>query len=230
MASSVIFKHPLTTLLSLSFVVFLSVSSCAPDKQQETSPEQEEEYLPDSTNTEGMAFTEECFQLKNTICELGLDFVRLGDSIHHISLDEIPEGGWKDTIMNGSGYNWKSITLALGNGEITIEGDFVDERLPIENVYRAPVNRIRIETTEYQTVASLRVGSTVSDINSLYPDSLIQLTPIPSFEAIQVTTLDGSHMNYIIADPGNQLSTQYGGQPTIQNLPSSSEISAIVVM
>lgn len=230
MAPFMKFQPSSSFLPSLLIICICWLSACSPESQQQDSEEELEEYLPDSTNTEGMAFTEACFKYEHTICEMGLEFVRIGDSIHHISLDQIPEGGWKDTILNGSGYNWKSITLAMADGNITIEGEFIDDRYPIDYVYRAPVSRIRIENPEYKTLTSLRVGSTISELTSIFPDSLIQLTPFPNYDAIQINTLNGSHLNYLVLDPEKQIAIKSGGVPTIEDLPSSTEIFAIVVM
>lgn len=214
--------------LKIPALIVLMVMAFACDNQSEDN-QQQEEYLPDSTNTEGMVEAD-CFSQPDIICESGLDFVRLGDYVADVLLEELGDEDVQDSIQQGNGYEWLVRTLHLKDGKIIVEGEFFDQRESNDTLLSlSKVNRLRIESPVFHTPDQVRVGSTLDLLNQKYsPDSLL-VSSIPEYQVINVQVY-GQRINYHISDQGNQIATAAGNNLSIGDIPADKKISAIVIM
>ena len=199
---------------------------------KESQPD--DEYLPDSINTEGMVLEEletlKCFEKENQICESGLFFARIGESIAQVDTEEMEPESVEDSVENQGGYVWMTRTYHFKKGKIVLEGEFLDERQTNDTLLSAStINRLRIESSIFQTKENIRVGSTLSSLSKVYGDSLLQAQVLLNYERIQVQASD-SRMIFLIDDPKNELAGKLGETPKISQLPQGAVISAIVVM
>lgn len=219
-------KNLLYLLLSLFFLA--GISSCGNESGEE---KEQEQYLPDSINTEGMSKAEiECFSHPDFICESGLGFVRLGDYVGDVRLSALSEADIQDSVQNGNGYEWLVRTLHLKEGKIIVEGEFIDQRYSNDSLISASkVNRIRIESEKYRTPDEIRVGSTLHILLQKYELSDVEVFALPEFESINIQILPQKFI-YLIKDKGNRISASAGNDLSVKDIPAESQISAIVVM
>ena len=178
----------LLSILSLLFTLQFLVS-CGESEQanaEETAP---------ISDTLSMGETEaDCFQSADIICEEGLIFARLGGYLADVYLTDLPEGATQDSMESGEGYEWISRTLHMEPGRLVIEGEFVDSRESNDTILsNSLINRVRVETPLFRTAKDIRVGSSLSDILSAYPDKEWFATPLPEYRSIQIQTAE-SHI------------------------------------
>jgi hypothetical protein len=196
---------------TLLFALLLFLFACREEEENGESrlPDSQEEMpLPDSIDTRGLAFA----QLESYIADV------VPDTNLVLSV--------ADTVVNQGGYLWLVRTLHTSQGPILLEGEFIDDRIANDTLLsESRINRIRIESSLFQTRQQLRVGSPLSALRQHYPDSLISVTPIPGFDMVQVQAGEES-LFYLIFAP--KLATQ--PQVQLAELPADARIEAIVVM
>ncbi len=166
--------------------------------------------------------------LETTISPVGLRFVRLQDSLASIQ----PQGSnlvsMRDTLEHANGYIWLSRILDLQDGQIILDGDFIDDRQATQALIDASqVNRIRIESPSFETQEGLKVGSTFADLIKAFHDSTLYIDPLPDFQMLQVQ-IPNMGMYYLFEEPKQLDSGQLDISP--DHVPSDLPIKAIVVM
>lgn len=171
-----------------------------------------------------------CIENPTRICEEGLTFAQLGDSLNQLSFQGLETKAVFDSTMNEEGYNWMIKTVELPTGFVTIEGEFIDERDVKTQLKQTRVNRIRVESPFFRTKDNLSVGSSIKDLRSIYPDSAFFIIPLPQFNAISIGLRTGSRLNYIIRDEHQQWNTTNYAAQFISDVPENAAISAIVIM
>ena len=212
-------------------LILLALIACKNESQEN---EQEDQFLPDSINTEGMSEAEkaeiECLTHTDYICESGLFFARLGDYVADVQASELKEATIEDSVVSENGYDWVVRTLALEEGRVIVEGEFVDQRESNDTILSATrVNRLRIESPLFQTSDNVRVGDKIEKIADLYSNDGFQIISIPDYEVINIQ-VTGRKFHYHLSDKGNKIADSLGEGFSISDLPQEAIISAIVVM
>ncbi|MEM9986987.1 MAG: hypothetical protein AAF804_17990 [Bacteroidota bacterium] len=166
--------------------------------------------------------------LETTISPVGLRFVRLQDSLASIQ----PQGsnliGMRDTLEHANGYIWLSRILDLQDGQIILDGDFIDDRQATQALIDgSQVNRIRIESPSFETQEGLKVGSTFAELMKAFRDSTLYIDPLPDYQMLQVQ-VPNMGMFYLFEEPKLLENGQLEISPG--DLPSDLPIRAIVVM
>ncbi|MEZ4776056.1 MAG: hypothetical protein R3D00_22965 [Bacteroidia bacterium] len=213
---------------TLLVLVLWGISSCS----NETGEKKNQDlYLPDSINTEGMSQAEiECFSNPDFICESGLAFVRLGDYVADVKLSSLSDDDIQDSVQNGNGFEWLVRTLHLEDGKIIVEGEFIDQRYSNDSLLAvSKVNRIRVESQKYRTPEEIHVGTSLSDFLEKFEAASVQVFPLTEFESINIQVGSQKYI-YLVKDAGNRMSTAAGNEFSIDDIPAESRISAIVVM
>ncbi len=223
------------TCVALGSACLCSLSGCIDESSQSKDNSSDQLFIDELSDSlkedqHEMVFDLECLKEPNRICEGGLNFVQLGDSLSLLSFEGINVEKIIDSTVSSGGYNWMVKEVIMPKGAVTIEGEFIDDRNTKVELAQTRVNRIRIETPDYMTSDNLGVGSLIRDLKSQFPDTAFFLVPIPQFNAISIGLTNGSRLNYIIRDEQNNWQEQDYAVETISELPENIPISAIVIM
>lgn len=101
-------------------------------------------------------FTYSCTP-KNAITPKGIDIARLGKEMP-IAQNPYYNFPTRDTIFEGNGYKWPAMIVETNEGQVWIEGDFLDGKT---------INRLRIETPAYIVKRKIRTGSRLADLEEV---------------------------------------------------------------
>jgi hypothetical protein len=224
-------KNIFAIILCISSFLVISCSK----ETQENQDNIEQEIAPDSIDTEGISEAEkrelDCLTHSDYICETGLFFVRIGDYIADIQAEEVDGATISDSLVSENGYEWVVRTMELPEGQIIVEGEFVDERKSNDTILsNTRVNRVRVETPLFQTADQIKVGDSITKLLEVYTEESFQVVSIPSYEIISVQ-VSNQKLNYLVKDDGNALANSLPGDViNIDDLPREALISGIVVM
>lgn len=211
-------------LIPLILVALSGFFACAPQNEEQTSY-----HVPSASNEAELATQEAaCLAQADYICQTGLSFVQLGDSLKYLELSEnfsTPE----QEILTGEGVQWLSLSIPVESGTIVLESEYLEDKYPAEWLAETTVNRIRIESSAYQTPQRLRVGDSVDKLIQTNPDGEFLVIPIPDYETISVRHVQ-SQLNYLFRDPQNSWSKSHASPYQLRFMPAKAEIYAIVVM
>ncbi len=165
------------------------------------------------------------------ICTEGLNFVRLGDFLAQVGPQELFDAGKvRDTLASGNGYIWIVRTLEFEDGEVIIEGEFIDDRdITQEKVDASTVNRIQVKSPAFETAQGLKVGSTFGELRETFADSTMYVDAIPEYKAV-VVQVQGLPLFFNFIESTPELSTRTDGTLTPEMIPADMEVASIVVM
>lgn len=160
----------------------------------------------------------------STYGSMGLDFVKLGDTIAWREL--IVEGAtavmdtvFTEIVESEEGPEevaWLVRRVMLPDGELALEADFEKSLV---------LNRIRIESPSYKHFhTGVHIGTTIGELKKLYPELFVR--PFPEFGVIEV--MPDNHNIFHIKDDGSLGEDPAGWE--IDKLSESAEIVRIVVM
>lgn len=221
-------KQSLTLLAISCLLVALTIMACGPSSPSDT------ESAAEAFDPASLGLTQadsSCLHDPYQICEAGLAFALLGQPIDQV--DWAPYGvvSSSEEIMTGNGFQWMVKTLAFPEGQLVLEGEFIDERFADEaSLQQSPINRIRVETPQFATAEALAVGSSVEELLQVQPDSLYEVISIPEYETLAVQAPSTSSLSFLIEDLGNRLSVSAGQDLRLSKLPPDATIKAVVVM
>lgn len=165
------------------------------------------------------------------ICTEGLNFVRLGDFLAQVGPQELFDAGKvRDTLASGNGYIWIVRTLEFEDGEVIVEGEFIDDRdITQEKVDASTVNRIQVKSPAFETAQGLKVGSTFGELRETFADSTMYVDAIPEYKAV-VVQVQGLPLFFNFIESTPELSTRTDGTLTPEMIPANMEVASIVVM
>ncbi len=211
-------------LTSFTGLLALALACTTPSSEKQTS-----EVPPADTLAKNDQSAHSCPAAPHGICNQGLRFAHLGDTL--VDLEVPIEGSLvQDTLYHASGYYWRAFTVAFAEGEVIIEGDFIDERSATDQqVLASQVNRVRVEAPFFRTEAGIRVGSSFNDLLRAFPEEDFFFDPIPEFQVLQVQ-VGARNIFYLLREETPELATGDAGIITPDMIPQDARISAIVVM
>lgn len=214
-------------LLSLVSGVLLFISSCTGDSAESS----ETKTLPDI----GYELSESdlaCLEQGTAICEAGLPFALLGQSMLKLDIPNPETIVITDEIMEAGGYYWNQKTLNTPSGAIVLEGDFVDDRATGEagKPENNRIFRIRVEARGYETQNGIQVESNLGDLFQVSGDKALYAQYIPDYQSIQIGQ-EGSRILYLIRDENSQFDELEAAQVVnIEEVPDGISIYAIVLI
>lgn len=170
----------------------------------------------------------ECLSKGDRICESGLSFAQLNDTLAAITLPDMDPEAMQDSSISRGGYTWLTRTVHLNVGRVVLEGAFFDDRQVNDTLLSASlINRIRIESPLLSTTGGIHTGNRVSDLEEILgkKDWLIQA--VPGYGVLQIQVGD-SRISYLI--PQGTIKNESDGTINRRKLPPDAEIIALVVM
>lgn len=207
----------------------LFVAACTSDPQEQQAGSDE------SNSAIGIPLTPEdkaCLASSEAICELGLSFALLGQSMEELKLPNPETFDVSDEVLEAGGYYWNSKTLQTPAGTIVLEGDFIDERaagqedLPENN----RIFRIRIESTEFSTPNGIQVGSNLGDLKNIIGEADLQAQYLPDFQSIDIS-VPNSRIRYLIRDENGQYDELTTPEViSIEEVPDGIPVYALVLI
>ncbi len=194
------------------------------DANKETE-DYDDQTLPDSVNTDGMANP-------FFISPKGLFFVGLGQQLEDMDTIVPEMGVLQDSIVYDQGYYLATRTLHLEDGQVVIEGEYVSEEgFDQMTIAQSKVNRIRIHSPSFRTKEGLSAGMTLEKLAKTFPGETFYINPMMDYQAIDISGAFDLHIHYLISDPDNAISrSATDSELTLADLPASEKISAIVLM
>lgn len=139
-----------------------------------------EEEKGDSKNTESFASlmsAQDCGKIKSQICNEGLSFVKIGDSIPLVTIEGFSVTSVKDTLISTEDYEAYGKIFFLSQGSIVLEGAPLEKDAATTGPDQSHVKSIRILSPLFETPEKIKVGSTFADLKAVYPDSLFEVQP-----------------------------------------------------
>ncbi len=194
-----------------------------------SEPQEQQQALP-----ENLSLTEadkNCLASGNRICEPGLPFSLLGQSMQELSLPNPENIRVTDSVIQAGGYYWNMKTLRTPAGLIVLEGDFIDDRSQgLEGLPQYQrISRIRIETPEYSTSQGISVENNVGDLRNALGEADLLAQYLPGYASIDIS-IANSQIHYLIRDENGQfdkLSTPE--MIPVEEIPDGIQIYAIVL-
>lgn len=166
-----------------------------------------------------------------TICEFGLTYIGiLGFPLDELKFEENIEV--QDTLYTQGGYQWRGKELELEDGsKIFLEGNFVDEGDPANQLPVSSVNRIRVESPLYKTVDGVQVGQTFGALKATLSEEKMVAIYIPSAKMVDLTLPESSGLHFNLPlEAEVELQEGYQGIEIKTSLiPDSTRIHSIVV-
>jgi hypothetical protein len=173
-----------------------------------------------------------CLRSRLVICEPGLSFALLGQSMEELQLPNPETIEVMDSVVRAGGYYWNSKTLRTTEGVIVLEGDFIDDRQ--EGLETRPeynrIFRIRIETPDLRTANDIGIGNNLGDLKNTIGEADLQALYLPDFKAIDIST-PHSRIHYLLRDENGQFSDLR--QPAtlpLEEIPDGIPIYALVLI
>ncbi|MFN0200961.1 MAG: hypothetical protein ACKVTZ_05545 [Bacteroidia bacterium] len=181
------------SLRILAIIVFCTtMQACSKSDSKENNNSNSAQ---NTTQTEA-----ECLSKPNRICNQGLSFAQLGDSLASIKTEGAVIAA-KDTLFSTEEMQWKGKILQLSKGQVLIEGTQVHTSDgEIDDANGGNVRAIRIETPLFETIEGVKVGSTFSELKKLHADSLFEVQPAAYSGLLQLRLPSISRINYFVKE------------------------------
>ncbi|WNJ20408.1 hypothetical protein [Pontibacter sp. G13] len=171
-----------------------------------------------------------CRQEPYQLCEAGINTIQLADIIADMTIPEWEIVEMTDSLESRNGYDWLIRTVHLKDGNVFLEGNFIDSHAATDSMINASIlNRIRIESPSIHSHHNLKVGDPVSKLAESHPVESLVAVPIPDFGVIQVQIAE-SHVFYLVPDGGQTFETQEDGSISWDQMPAGAQIQSMVLM
>lgn len=202
-------KHSIFVILAS----VLALVSCQQEESQKGTPKKKKKI-----------------SFSTTIFRDGLDFVRLGDKLADLNLEELGFTEVGDSLEEAGGYMWLSRTLPVEDGQIILEGDFIDDRqFSEEKLGESLLNRIRISTPSFKTAEQISVGMSLEQLQKANGERKFFVTPLPRDGLVDLEDENG-HIHYLIEADMTVFSVIMEQADPLSVIPSQNKIKYIVVM
>lgn len=171
-----------------------------------------------------------CGSDKSHICNEGLSFVKIGDSIPTIKIEDAEVKNIKDTLVSTEDYEAYGKVITFADGFVILEGAPLDKDGETIGSDQSHVKSIRILTPRFETPEKIKVGSTFTQLKSVYPDSLFEIQPsaagIVELKMPQIS----SRVNFLIRPSRPNIEEAPGAEVyDISSIPGESKIEAITL-
>jgi hypothetical protein len=221
------FRRPLLLCALIAMLSLLWISCGSPDESQGGTTPAEGDTLAVTPEDQPL---DDCPDELDVICEDGLAFIPLGSFVSEVEVADLAAGHIQDSVESGNGYVWVSRTLHFDQGQVIVEGEFMDDRGINDTLLSSSrINRVRIESPLFRTTRDIRVGHTLQALLAAFPEGGFQVVPIPDYHAFQVRLPD-SHIFYLVADTESMTEVLSPANLPVEALPQDAPIVAIVVM
>lgn len=172
----------------------------------------------------------DCGNEKTHICNEGLFFVKIGDSIPTIKIEDTDVKNIKDTLVSTEDYEAYGKIISFSDGFVILEGAPLDKDGETSGSDQTHVKSIRILTPRFETPEKIKVGSTFTQLKSVYPDSLFEIQPnaagIVELKMPQIS----SRVNFLIRPSRPNIEEAPGAESyDISSIPGESKIEAITL-
>ncbi len=174
--------------------------------------------------------SEDCDKETNNICNQGLSFVKIGDSLAGLDFKNANIKSVKDTVLSTEDYSAFGKIVTLNEGTITIESTPVEKGESNNDLIHAHVGAIRIQSTLFSTAENIKVGSTFAELKSLYPDSLMVVEPGNGAGEIEIKVPKVTRINYTLQQKTDANATLGGEIYEVSAIASDAKVSAIMIM
>jgi hypothetical protein len=228
------FLHLLVIIFSL---LFAACNSKTAESGQKEVKNNQGVSIPDTIYSDNYAYAlsladKKCLaDSQYLICEFGVTHIgSLGFPLDELEFEA--EVKIKDTVFTQGGYQWRGKEIILADGSsVHLEGNFVDEGDPANQLEVSTVNRIRVESPLYQTPEGIKVGLSFGELKALIDEEQIVAIYIPSAKMVDLTVpeVSGLHFNLPL-DTEIELQEGYQGKEIkIDIIPIQTPIHSIVV-
>lgn len=174
--------------------------------------------------------SEDCDKVTNHICNQGLSFVKIGDSLAGLDFKDANIKSVKDTILSTEDYDAFGKIVTLNEGTITIESTPVEKGESNNDLTHAHVGAIRIQSALFSTAENIKIGSTFAQLKSLYPDSLMVVEPGNGVGEIEIKVPTITRINYTLQQKSEAGAAPGGEIYEVSQIASDAKVSAIMVM
>lgn len=211
------FSYQIQSILIL-FSLFFTFSHCASDGKEDNSNKQKP-----------LAVAADCLKEKNRICDEGLFFAQIGDSLGTIKTDAIACKSVIDSLFSDEDMERKDKILVLENGTIVLEGTRVDKLEGTnEGLRGGHIAAIRIQTPNFFTAENIHVGSLFQELRKVYADSLFEIQPANTGQ-LQVRIPKISSIHYYVKEKIKVSDIPGADLLSVENIAEDATIEMIVV-
>lgn len=198
--------------------ILFSFSNCASDAKE------------DETNKrKPLNVAADCLKEKNRICDEGLFFAQIGDSLATIKSDAIACKSVADSVVSNEDMERKDKIFMLADGKIVLEGTRIDKAEgEMESLNGGHIAAIRVQTPSFFTAENIHVGSSFQELRKIYADSLFEIQPANTGQ-LQVRIPKISSIHYYVKEK-IKVSDNPGADPlSVENIAEDAPIEMIVV-
>lgn len=174
--------------------------------------------------------TEECGKDIHHICNQGLSFVKIGDSLAGLPFTHPSIKSVRDTVIHTEDYETFGKIITVNDGVIVIESSPIEKAEPTCDVMHAHVGTIRVQSALFSTPENIKIGSTFSQLKTLYPDSLIIVEPGDNVGEIELKVPKVTRINYTLQQAKTNNGNPGAEMYEVSQIPSNAKVSAIMIM
>ncbi|MEL6132958.1 MAG: hypothetical protein AAFR59_06295, partial [Bacteroidota bacterium] len=218
------------TFFALMLLPFLW--SCGGEENKTEKQEAADASAEEMTTLEQETYEETVACMKDPyhICESGIQSANLNDYIADIMVEPLDVQSVGDSLDEGNGYVWLVRTLHMDEGQVLVEGNFIDDRKATEETLnQSQINRIRIESEQFYTEEGIKVGQTLSDLLKVYTDSAFYIVSQPDYGVLDLSRFN-SRIHYLIEIDVDLMEGLESAAAPLSEVPGSQAIRSIVIM
>lgn len=203
----------LTTLL----LICLCLYGCSNEKSS-----QKEAAEPSVYKTAG-----ECDKTRLQICNDGVPFAKIGDSLLGVMVNLPEVMGVRDSTLETEDYTAFLRIVFFKQGSIILEGTHFDKENEKPNLANSHIDIIRITTPVFETPEKIKVGSSFAELRKIYPDSLFEVQPGALSGTIELKVPKVSRLNYELSQGKSTAQTPGTESDDISNISPDAKVEAI---
>lgn len=163
------------------------------------------------------------------ICNDGLSFVKIGDSIASLPLKDSHIVSVSDTVFATEDYTCFAKVLHLTEGKIIVEGTHFEKEAGAADPVKSHVDGIRVLSSLFETPEKIKVGSPFSALKSMYADSLFEVQPGAGVGQIEVRIPTISRINYLLLQNLNVESAPGTEMYDVSAISADAKIESIII-
>ncbi|MBX7243231.1 MAG: hypothetical protein K1X92_15915 [Bacteroidia bacterium] len=169
----------------------------------------------------------ECDKSRLQICNDGVPFAKIGDSLLGVKVN-IPEiTGIKDSTLETEDYTAFLRIVYFKEGTVVLEGTHFNKEDEKPELEKSHIDIIHITTPVFETPEKIKVGSSFADLRKVYPDSLFEVQPGAVSGTIELKIPKVSRLNYELSQEKNTGQTPGSESGDISDISPDAKIEAI---